>query len=160
MPLDFRDIGQTGIAILSQQLGNGVKTSSNGEVRKTYLAYKVSCEFHHQLPLRFVLELNEERDVERKETATHLVAQYFVQDNTKSPEIDLKAVLMIFQGRVCRCANTATREMCFRSRVAEVAENNVTTRVDEDVLLLYVSVNNIVGMDVLDCNKLCCGLLN
>ncbi len=59
MPLDFRDIGQTGITILSQQLGNSVKTSSNGEVRKTYLACKVSCEFRHQLSLRFVLDLNE-----------------------------------------------------------------------------------------------------
>jgi hypothetical protein len=34
MLLDFRDIGQTGITVLSQQLGNNVKTNSNGEVEK------------------------------------------------------------------------------------------------------------------------------
>jgi hypothetical protein len=48
MLLNFHDIGQTGITILSQELGNSVKTNSNGEVKKTYLAHKISCVFRHQ----------------------------------------------------------------------------------------------------------------
>lgn len=42
--------------------------------------------------------------------------------------------------------------------VAKVAENNMTVRVDEDALLLYATVNNIVGMNMLDSKKLCCRL--
>jgi hypothetical protein len=112
-------------------------------------------------------DLNEEQEVARKVTATHPVAQHFVQDNTESPEVGLKAVLMVkedFRGRECRCSNTAARDMCFRSTVAKrpgdtkVAENNVTVRVDKDVLLLYVSVYDIMGMNVLDSKKLHCEL--
>ncbi len=61
-------------------------------------------------------DLNEKRDVERNVTTTHPVAQHFVQDNTESPEVGLKAVLMVkedFRGRKCRCADAAAREMCF-----------------------------------------------
>jgi|SRR6267154_4243187 len=112
-------------------------------------------------------DLNEERDVERKVTATHPFAQHFVQDNTESPDVGVKAVLMVkedFRGGECRCSNTATREICFRSTVAKqpgntkVAKNNVTVRVYEDVLLFYVSVYDITGMNVLDSKKLRCGL--
>jgi hypothetical protein len=100
-------------------------------------------------------------------TATRLAGQQFVQENTKSPEVNLKAVLVIkedFRGRGCSCANTAAREMCFRSTIAKqpgitrVAESNVTVRVDKDVLLLYVWVYNIMGVNVLDSKKLRCGL--
>lgn len=54
--------------------------------------------------------------------------------------------------------------MCFRSIVAKqpgntkVAENNVTVRVDKDVILLYVSVYDIMGVNMLDSKKLRCGL--
>jgi hypothetical protein len=54
--------------------------------------------------------------------------------------------------------------MCLRSRVAKqpsntkVAENNVTVRVDKDILLLYVSVYDILGMNLLDSKKLRYGL--
>jgi hypothetical protein len=51
MLLDFRDIGQARITILPQQLGKSVKTNSNGEVKNTYLAHKISCVFRHQLAL-------------------------------------------------------------------------------------------------------------
>jgi hypothetical protein len=40
MLLDFRDVGQTGITILSQQLGNSVKTNLNGEVKKDLLGLR------------------------------------------------------------------------------------------------------------------------
>jgi hypothetical protein len=69
-----------------------------------------------------------------------------------------------FRGRECRRANTAAREMCFQSTVAKqpgntkVAENNMTVRVDKDVLLLYISVYDIMGMNVLDSKKLRCRL--
>ena len=56
----------------------------------------------------------------------------------------------------------AVPEMCFRSNVAnwpvntvtKVAENNVTVRVDKDILLLYVTVYNVMGMNVLNSKKL------
>ena len=67
-------------------------------------------------------DLNEERDVARKVTTTHPLAQHFVQDNTESPDFGLKAVLMVkedFRGRKCRCANTAAREICFRTTVTK-----------------------------------------
>ncbi|SRR6266403_4251982 len=110
-------------------------------------------------------DLNEERGVDRKVMATHPTAQHFVQDNTESPEVGFEAVLMFkedFGGRECWCTNTAARELRFRSTVAEqpgntkVAENNVSVRIDEDVLLFYVSMYDILGMNVLDSKKLCC----
>jgi hypothetical protein len=100
-------------------------------------------------------------------TVTHPVAQHFVQHNAKSPEVSLKAVLMVkedFRGRECRCANATVREMCFWGKIAKqpgntkVAKNDVTVRVNKDVLLLYVSVYDIMGMNVLDSKKLRCGL--
>jgi hypothetical protein len=112
-------------------------------------------------------DLNEERVLKRKVTTTHPAAQHFVQDNTESPNVSLKAVLMIeedFRGRECRCSNTTAREMCFRSTVAKqpgntkVTKNNVTVRVDKDVFLLYVSVYDIMGVNVFDSKKLRCGL--
>lgn len=108
-------------------------------------------------------DLNEEGDAERKVTATHRSTQHFVQNNTESPEVGFKAILMVkedFRGQEFRCAKTTTRDMCFRGTVtkrpgnAKVAENNVTVRVDKNVLLLYVSVNDIMGMNVLDSKKL------
>ena len=39
MLLNFRDIGQTGVTILSQQLRNSVKTDSNGKEKETHLAH-------------------------------------------------------------------------------------------------------------------------
>jgi hypothetical protein len=52
--------------------------------------------------------------------------------------------------------------MCFLRNVAnwpvnavtKVAENNVTVRVDKDILLLYVTVYNVMGMNVLNSKKL------
>lgn len=52
--------------------------------------------------------------------------------------------------------------MCFWGTVAKqpgdtkVAENNMAVRVDKDILLLYISVNDIMGMNVLDGKKLRC----
>jgi hypothetical protein len=91
--------------------------------------------------------------------ASHPTAQHFVQDNTESPEIGFKAVIarVDFWRPECRCANTA---VCFLGAVVEqpgnteVAENNVSLRVDKDVLGLNVSMYDITGMDVLDSNKL------
>ena len=48
MFFNFRNIGQTRITILSQQLDNSVKTNSNIEVTKIYLAHKITCVFRHQ----------------------------------------------------------------------------------------------------------------
>ena len=65
-----------------------------------------------------------------------------------------------FRGQEFRCAKTATRDMGFWGTVtkqpgnAKVAENNVTVRVEKDVLMPYVSVNDIMGMNVLDSKKL------
>jgi len=88
-----------------------------------------------------------------------------VQDNTEIPKIGLKGVLIVkedFRRREYWCANTAARGMCFRntSTVArqpgrrKVAKNNVAVRIDKDVLLLYVSMYNIMGMNVLNSKKL------
>lgn len=50
--------------------------------------------------------------------------------------------------------------MCFRSAVAKqpgntkVTENNVTVRIDKDVILFYVSVYDIMGVNMLDSKKL------
>lgn len=69
-----------------------------------------------------------------------------------------------FRGRECWCANATAREMCFWSAIAKqpgntkVAENNVAVRVDKDILLLYISVYDITGMNVFDGKKLRCGL--
>jgi hypothetical protein len=94
--------------------------------------------------------------------ATHPAAQHILQGNTKGPEIDFKAVIVIaedFRRRECRCANKAMR---FLGAVAEqpgstkVAENNVSIRIDEDILGLNVSMYNFMSMNVLDSNKLRC----
>jgi hypothetical protein len=83
-------------------------------------------------------DLNEEQDVAKKVTATHPVSQHFVQNNTESPEVGLKAILMVkedFRGRESRCSNlgsnSAAREMCFRSTVAKQSGD---TKVAEDEL--------------------------
>jgi uncharacterized protein (DUF4415 family) len=60
----------------------------------------------------------------------------------------IKVLMLDFWGRECRSDNTASREIYFRSTVAKqrgtgitkATENNVTVRIDKDVLLFYVSV--------------------
>jgi hypothetical protein len=94
---------------------------------------------------------------------THTAAQHFVQDNTESPKVRFKAVIAAKENlwrRERRCANTATRDIRIRGRVvkqprnAEVAKYNMPICVDEDVFGLKISVNNIVGMNVLNSKKL------
>jgi hypothetical protein len=95
--------------------------------------------------------------------ATHPAAQQFVQGDTESPEIDFNAVIVItedIRSRECRRANNAA--MRFLGAIVEhpsstkVAENNVSIRIDEDILGLNVSMYNFMSMNVLDSNKLRC----
>jgi len=94
---------------------------------------------------------------------TYPAGQHFVDNNTESPKVCFKAIILLkedFWGRERGCANTTTRKIRARSRVVkqpgntEVTDYNVPIGVDEDVLGLKVSMNNVVGVNMLDGKKL------
>jgi hypothetical protein len=106
---------------------------------------------------------NENWDKERKVTSTRPAGQHFVQDDTKRPKVCFKAVVPSKKnlwGRKCRCTNTAVREIRVLSGAVEepghteVAENNMSICVNENILWLDVSVYDIAGMNVLDGKEL------
>lgn len=95
-------------------------------------------------------------------TAYH-AGQHFVEDNTKSPKVRFKAIILLkedFWGRERGCADTTTRKIRVGSRLVkqpgntEVTEYDVTIGVDEDVLWLKVSMDDVVGVNMLDGKKL------